>query len=411
MKKIKEITDATELRYYRLVHYLTDYIYTVKVENGKVIETYHGPGCVTITGYTSEDYENDPELWYRMVHEDDKKAVLELAKQALAGIDVKPLEHRIIHRDGSIRWVRNTIVYTKDEFGNLLYYDGLINDITSLKKAEEQNHIKQEQLIQADKMVALGTMVSGIAHEINNPNNFILLNAQFIQRFWSDIGPILNEYYNEHEDFAVAGIPYTKAKDKIEQSLQSIIDGTLRIQKITRSLTDFARKDTGELNQEVDLNYVVENSIIITWNLIKNSTDNFKVNYNRFVPKIKGNIQQLEQVLINLINNSCQSLENKKQAIEISIKFNKEKKNIVVEVKDEGIGIDKENLKYIFDPFFTTKRNSGGTGLGLYISYNIIKSHGGKLILKSKKGLGTTCEIILPINNISETENGGGNLS
>lgn len=250
------------VRYYRLVHYLTDYIYTVKVENGKVIETYHGPGCVTITGYTSEDYENDPELWYRMVHEDDKKAVLELAKQALAGIDVKPLEHRIIHRDGSIRWVRNTIVYTKDEFGNLLYYDGLINDITSLKKAEEQNHIKQEQLIQADKMVALGTMVSGIAHEINNPNNFILLNAQFIQRFWSDIGPILNEYYNEHEDFAVAGIPYTKAKDKIEQSLQSIIDGTLRIQKITRSLTDFARKDTGELNQEVDLNYVVENSNI-----------------------------------------------------------------------------------------------------------------------------------------------------
>lgn len=411
MEKIKEITDPNELRYYRLVHYLTDYIYTVKVENGKVIDTYHGPGCVTITGYTSEDYENDPELWYRMVHEDDKKAVLELAKQALAGIDVKPLEHRIIHRDGSIRWVRNTIVYTKDEFGNLLYYDGLINDITSLKKSEEQNLIKQEQLIQADKMVALGTMVSGIAHEINNPNNFILLNAQFIQKFWSDIGPILNEYFNEHEDFAVAGIPYSKAKDKIEQSVQSIIDGTIRIQKITRSLTDFARKDSGELNQEVDLNYVVENSIIITWNLIKNSTDNFKVNYNRFVPKIKGNIQQLEQVLINLINNSCQSLENKRQAIEVNLKLNKEENKIIIEVKDEGIGVDKENLKYIFDPFYTTKRNSGGTGLGLYISYNIIKSHGGELVLKSKKGFGTTCEIILPIKNFSEIENGSGNLS
>ncbi len=390
---------SDEQRYYRLIHYLTDYIYTVKIEKGKAIDTYHGPGCYAITGYTSEDYVKNPELWYKMVHSDDRAAVLDQAVRALTGKDVEPLEHRIIHRDGFIRWVRNTIVLSKDKNGNVLYYDGLINDITDLKVAELLAASKQNQLIQADKMVALGTMVSGIAHEINNPNNFILLNAQFLQKVWNDIQPILKEYYENQGDFVIAGIPYGNAKDKMEKSIESILDGTMRIQKITRSLTDFARKDSGELDQEVDLNKVVEGAIIITQNLTKKSTDKFLVNYNRSTPLIRGNMQQLEQVLINLISNACQSLTNKNQYIIISVLHDGEKNTATIEIKDEGTGIDEENLKYIFDPFFTTKRNSGGTGLGLYISYNIVKSHGGELILKSIKGRGTTFQIVLPTKN------------
>lgn len=390
--------DSDEQRYYRLLHYLMDYVYTVKIYEGKVLETYHGPGCVAVTGYTSEDYKKDPELWYRMVHEEDRPSVLEQARQALSGINVKPLEHRIIHRDGSIRWVKNSIVLSKDEQGYVHHYDGLINDITELKKAEEFAQSRQKQLIQADKMVSLGTMVSGIAHEINNPNNFILLNAQFLQKVLVDIQPILKEFFDQHDDFVVAGIPFSSARGKIMQSLESIIDGSMRIQKITRSLTDFARKDSGEMNQDVDINLVVESSLLITGNIIKNSTNKFRINYNHSVPKIKGNRQQLEQVIINLINNACQSLENKNQRVDVNIKLDKENNSIVIEILDEGAGIDEANLKYIFDPFYTTKRNSGGTGLGLYISYNIVKSHGGDLILKSIKGRGTDCYIILPIN-------------
>jgi len=333
-----------------------------------------------------------------MVHPDDRAAVLDQAVKALTGSDVNAIEHRIIHRDGSIRWVKNTIVLTKDKNGNVLYYDGLINDITELKAAEFLATSKQNQLIQADKMVALGTMVSGIAHEINNPNNFILLNAQFMQKVWADIQPILKEYYESQGDFITAGIPFSKAKDKTEKAIESIVDGTMRIQKITRSLTDFARKDTGELTQDVDINRVVEGSIIIAGNLIKKSTDKFFVNYNRYIPPIKGNMQQLEQVLINLLSNACHSLTDKNQQIIVTVTENKEKNTATIEVTDEGSGIDEENLKYIFDPFFTTKRNAGGTGLGLYISYNIMKSHGGELILKSQKGTGTTCQMVLPIH-------------
>ena len=103
-----------ENRYEKLINYLTDYIYTVTIKDGIAIDTYHGPGCISVTGYTSEDYKKDPELWYRMVHNQDRENVLKQAQLALAGEEVDALEHRIIHRDGSIRWVKNKIVVTKD---------------------------------------------------------------------------------------------------------------------------------------------------------------------------------------------------------------------------------------------------------------------------------------------------------
>ncbi|MGA9405726.1 MAG: PAS domain-containing protein, partial [Bacteroidota bacterium] len=167
-----------EQRYAKLINYLTDYIYTVTIKDGIVVDTFHGPGCVSVTGYTSDDYKKDPQLWYRMVHHKDREKVLEQARLALAGKEASPLEHRIIHRDGTVRWIRNKIVVTKNGDGSPEAYDGLINDITELKRAEIAAAIRNQQLKQADKMASLGILVSGIAHEINNPNNFILLNAQ-----------------------------------------------------------------------------------------------------------------------------------------------------------------------------------------------------------------------------------------
>jgi PAS domain S-box-containing protein len=390
--------DESSSRYTRLLRYLTDYIYTVKVENGKAVETYHGPGCVAVTGYTSSDFQEDPDLWHSMVHINDKEAVLDHAEKALSGIEPFPLEHRIIHRDGTLRWVRNSIVLSKDEKGNVLYYDGLINNITDRKRAEHLADLKQRQLIQADKMVALGTMVSGIAHEINNPNNFILLNTRYLQKVWEDLKPIVNEYFKENSDLVIAGFPFEESKTKIIQTLDGIVTGAMRIKRITNSLTDFAKKDTGQLNHDVDINIVVENAILLTGNTIKKSTDNFSVNYNKQLPLIKGNPQQLEQVVINLITNACQSLNDKNKTISVDIGMNYGKNSIYILVQDEGIGIDNDNLKNIFNPFFTTKRDSGGTGLGLYVTYNIVKSHNGELNVSSIKNVGTSCEVILPIN-------------
>ncbi|MHB9012635.1 MAG: sensor histidine kinase, partial [Ignavibacteriaceae bacterium] len=278
-------------------------------------------------------------------------------------------------------------------------YDGLINDITKLKKAEFTAAIKNRQLKQADKMASLGILVSGIAHEINNPNNFILLNIQLFSKIWRDVTPVLDEYYKENGDFVIAGMLYSKSKGKISQSIDGILAGSERIKNITKSLTEYARADSGNLNEQVDINKVVEMAILITGNLIKKSTTNFKVDYEKNLPLIRGNAQQLEQVVINLITNACQSLEKDSDEIEVSTYFNAERKKVRIKVEDKGSGIEERDLKYIMDPFFTTKRNMGGTGLGLSVSYNIIKSHNGSLILKSEPGVGTMARASFPVSS------------
>ena len=387
-----------EQRLEKLINYLTDYIYTVTIKDGIAVSTFHGPGCVSVTGYTSEDYKKDPDLWYRMVHSKDRQKVLEQARLALSGLEVEPLEHRIIHSDGSVRWVKNKIVVTKNESGSPIAYDGLINDITKLKKAEFAAKIRRRQLKQADKMASLGILVSGIAHEINNPNNFILLNAQLFSKIWRDVTPVLDEYYKENGDFVIAGMLYSKSKDKISQSIEGILAGSERIKNITKSLTEYAKGDSGNLNEQVDINKVVEIAILITGNLIRKSTTNFKVYYGKNLPLIKGNAQQIEQVVINLITNACQSLSKDTDEIKVSTYFNEERRKVRIKIEDQGSGIEERDLKYILDPFFTTKRNMGGTGLGLSVSYNIIKSHNGSLILKSEPGSGTMARASFPVS-------------
>jgi len=127
----------SENRYRLLLASVTDYIYTVNLRDGQTISTFHGEGCERVTGYTSADYAADPYLWLRMVHEEDRDAVVGQLAGCIAG-DTTPLEHRIIHKDGSLRWVKNTLVLQLDDKGRVIEYDGLITDITGRKLAEER---------------------------------------------------------------------------------------------------------------------------------------------------------------------------------------------------------------------------------------------------------------------------------
>jgi PAS domain S-box-containing protein len=129
---------ASEERYKRLLHSVTDYIFTVRVEQGQPVETRHGSNCVAVTGYTSQEYEADPNLWYEMIYETDRQWVTEQTEKLRAGESVPPVEHRIIHKDGSIRWIRNTVVLRRDDQGQVISYEGLITDITERKHLQEQ---------------------------------------------------------------------------------------------------------------------------------------------------------------------------------------------------------------------------------------------------------------------------------
>lgn len=402
---IRDITDRknaeqalrmSEQRYRHLLDSVTDYIYSVQVSKGKAIKTEHGVACVNVTGYSSDEYNANPELWFKMVFEEDRKELIKILNKTLKGEPVQPFEHRILHKDGSTRWVRNTIVQRNDAAGNLIAYDGLISDITDRKRAEAIAESQKNQLMQAEKMVSLGILISGVAHEINNPNNFIMLNGRMLQKIWKDIEPILDEYSQKNHSLMLAGLSYPDEKEQIQRLLQSVQDGGKRIQKIVTSLKDFARLDTGGMRKGIKISEVINQSVIIVHNLIKHSTDRFVLEIDSDIPSIQGNFQKLEQVLINLITNSCQALQDRSKLLKIQAFREESKKQIHIKVIDEGKGISEEDMKYVFDPFFTTKRESGGTGLGLSISYAIIKDHQGELYFERIREQ-TIAHITLPI--------------
>lgn len=300
-------------------------------------------------------------------------------------------------KDGTLYPEELTITPVKNKKDEITYFITVKQDIQERKRAEEQAKLHQEQLIQADKMVALGTLVSGVAHEINNPNNFIMLNTPMIQKVWDNIIPILDQYYEENGDFSIVNIKYTQLKEKFPKMCANILEGSRRIKRIVEDLKKFAQKSSSDIFEPVDINSVINSSITLLENSIKKATNKFEVNLAEDIPNTIANFQYLEQIVINFIQNSCQALADKSKGIYIATSYNEEEKNIEITIKDEGQGIREEDMPHITDPFFTTKRDTGGTGLGLSISSKIIKDLGGRLEFSSLVNEGTTAKIILPI--------------
>jgi signal transduction histidine kinase len=265
------------------------------------------------------------------------------------------------------------------------------------KKLEAISRKHHDQLLQADKMISLGILASGMAHEINNPNNSIMLNVSVLQKAWNSIIPILNEFSREKEgNLVIGGMKYEKIKIKMPRLFSGIQESSKKIQRIVNDLKYFSGKDLITIKKEVDIESVVRSAISLTGNMIHKSTRHFKAVYEKELPNVMGNFQNLEQVIINLVQNACQALDNPGNGIFITVTYDRDSGEIVIVVKDEGIGIPGKDLEYILEPFFTTKRSSGGTGLGLYMSSKIINDHGGTIHFNSTPGKGTLVEVRLP---------------
>ena len=271
-------------------------------------------------------------------------------------------------------------------------------DISQRKTAEEENQKMRESLLHADKMAAIGTLASGIAHEINNPNNFILSNSQFLSEVWPDIQNVLSQYVKQNGDFFLRKMPYSVASTKIPKIIDGISEGSYRIKGIITSLRDFSKQDKTNIQQDVDVNKIIEESLIMLNNKIRNHTDFFETKITHGIPRVKGNFRQLEQVVINLVLNALESLESRDRGVTVNTSYSKKIGKVKIKISDEGIGITEEIKKHIFDPFFTTKFDTGGTGLGLFICFTIIQQHNGSLECCSEVGKGTSFTILLPIS-------------
>jgi signal transduction histidine kinase len=256
-----------------------------------------------------------------------------------------------------------------------------LNDKNSLILSQNQDlentlqHLQSThiQLIQAEKMASLGILTAGVAHEINNPLNFIASGYS-----------ILQEYIAESCD-------NEKNKEMMQQALFAIQEGIRRANKIVNSLTQYSR-DSDNFNEVCDIHAILDNAL-----LMLNSTRKENIQLEKFyapnIALLYGNSGKLHQVFANLILNAYQAIQGNGKLEIITVA---KEKSVLVEIKDNGSGIKKEFLSRITDPFFTTKEPGVGTGLGLSISYTIVKEHHGKLFFESEWGKGTSAFVELP---------------
>jgi signal transduction histidine kinase len=252
-----------------------------------------------------------------------------------------------------------------------------------------------EQLAHTEKLATLGTVIAGVAHEINNPNNSLFLDAQLNEKAWKAIVPVLDEHARNNGDFNIGSYPYSEFKEEFSGVTDRMKRNSARIKRIAEDLRTFAKKDI-DFNEDLDVNDIVRSALSVIEHVTERSTRNLALDLCTDMPHVKGNSRYLEQVIVNLIKNACQALLSSDKGIFISTYSDIKAKEITVSVRDEGCGMDEKTLKTVFTPFYTTK-GAEGTGLGLSICNNIVKNHGGKIDVESKVGQGTTIRVMLPI--------------
>jgi polar amino acid transport system substrate-binding protein len=178
--------------------------------------------------------------------------------------------------------------------------------------------------------------------------------------------------------------------------LDEMLEGARRIKRIVEDLKDFARREDAPRHEPIDLEGVVRAAVRLVEPTIQKATHRFELSLAPGLPRVRGNAQRIEQVVVNLVLNACQSLPDPSRAVRVSSGLGPGGAAVQLTVADEGVGIPPDHLPRLTDPFFTTKRDSGGTGLGLSVSAGIVKEHGGTLEFESRPGEGTTVVLTLP---------------
>jgi polar amino acid transport system substrate-binding protein len=305
-----------------------------------------------------------------------------------------------LERQGTTDW-QLLVVVTAIISAILLLALGLITVwIRTLQRQVERRtqEVKkqQQQLIQADKMSSLGTLVSGVAHEINNPSGLILLNLPMLKDAWQDALPHLDTLYEQRDGFDIAGLDYHRIRNEIPYIISEMDEGAQRIKRIVNDLRDFARQEATDSIEPMNLNDVVSTAVRLLDVTIRAYTHRFNLVLDPYLPSMLGHSQRIEQVVINLIINACQSLPDDQHSVRVETRIDHVGQRIVLSVHDEGCGIEPDALPNLTDPFYTTKREQGGTGLGLSVSAGIISAYDGTMKFRSQPGEGTRVEVTFP---------------
>ena len=348
-------------------------------------------------GYTPIEFYNQPDKTSKVVLPGDYERIMSEAKNfAESGIDEYILYYRIYDKNGGIHYIEDRSSVIRDSSGNISYFQGILLEITQRVKAEDEIKKQQIQLVQSGKMAALGQVVAGVAHEINNPNSLISLNTPLLGEYWQELKPVLLSEIKSN--FKIGALTLNQVVTDVDRILKTLQTGSERIKIIIDSLKEFSRE-----SEELKKDFYFIRDIISKAYLICGGSARRKVNKIEFeiadnLPALYCNLVKMEQVFINLIANASEAVgDSVNGIINIRCSLVKDEK-IEIRIKDNGCGIPKPIIDKIFDPFFTTKISTGGTGLGLSIVWGIVMEHCGEISVDSLEGIGTEFIVKLPIN-------------
>ena len=265
-----------------------------------------------------------------------------------------------------------------------------ISDVTEQK-------LIQQQLIQSEKMATLGVLATSIAHEINNPNAFISFNLPILREYLEEVLPILDAYAETHPDLEIARMPYRDFRRDVFNLLENMGHGAERIRTFVAGLKDFALMKEPRPGEWVNVAEVVKKTLSICRAQIKSAVKTLTVDIPPDLPPLWADAHSLEQILINLLINAAQAADKEDSRVKLRAGVtDRWLERLVIEVSDNGRGMDKETRQRVFDPFFTTKPRPEGTGLGLYVVHTLVGALRGRIEVESAPGEGSTFRVALP---------------
>ncbi len=320
----------------------------------------------------------------------------ELKQMLLTHGSVRDFETEWRDRKGRVRSMLLNVRSIRE--GNALFIDGFVTDLTEKKRIEQEARERDKQLIQADKLISLGILTSGVAHEINNPNNFISLNAPLLKKAFDGLLPTLDFLADREGDFMVGGLPYSRMREHLPRLLDGILSGSRRISDIVENMRRLSRPDLEGPIEIVNLNLMLHVALPFIKPRLVKLRCSLELELAESLPTVRGSSQQIQQVILNLLLNALDAMAQSGGRLLVRTGVTEAGDHVQLSVTDEGPGIPPNVQGQLFTPFFTTKRGSGGTGLGLAISEKIMQIHGGSIELRNNAPPpGATAVMTLPI--------------